>query len=289
MAKLVLPHIPRSIMFKDGVMTIEWHEFFRSLYERVGGIDTLDISSMLEAIVSGVFKTPNLLGALKEIEEALSLITVTEPTRRVLQGLKYTDSPSFNSVKLSALSDGKVPYNSTADGLKDSPLSTDGTDATASGVFTASMLRQSSTWHAYGGFQLADITLTLTTKDDWYHITNVTNDLWVGTEVDDITVSGDIFTIVNAGDYTGVVSITFSDLANRDFRIRLYNITTSTVSGYIIGETTSGAANYACVTLPLYIEAAAGDTFRLELTCTSVNAATPVIRSAIFTMVYLHS
>ena len=39
--KLYLPDIPISPMFigeMDKVMTIEWQEFFRALFERVGGI-----------------------------------------------------------------------------------------------------------------------------------------------------------------------------------------------------------------------------------------------------------
>ena len=51
---LFLPDIPASPMFigdEDKIMTIEWQEFFRSLFDRVGGTTT---SSLDEANISEV-------------------------------------------------------------------------------------------------------------------------------------------------------------------------------------------------------------------------------------------
>lgn len=148
-------------------------------------------------------------------------------------------------------------------------------------------LRVSSIWHAYGGFQGKAEVINVLGKNQWAWITNATNDLWTGLEGDGMTLSGDIMTITNEGDYFGTLSMTFSGSNGKDFQIRLYNITQSAQHGYVIGATTSGAANYTNITLPIYIEATAGDTFRMETTC-NTDASDPTFRSAVFYLSYLH-
>jgi len=39
MPKISLPPLPRGPMFIGDIMSVEWQEFFRRLYERVGGYD----------------------------------------------------------------------------------------------------------------------------------------------------------------------------------------------------------------------------------------------------------
>jgi len=58
MPKLILPPIPRSPMYVDGVMIVEWQDFFRNLYVRVGGFETADSGDILNAIASGMFNVP---------------------------------------------------------------------------------------------------------------------------------------------------------------------------------------------------------------------------------------
>ena len=58
---LYLPEIPSSPMFigdTDKVLTIEWQEFFRSLFERVGGIVAPTITETSLALVAELYSTP---------------------------------------------------------------------------------------------------------------------------------------------------------------------------------------------------------------------------------------
>jgi len=142
-------------------------------------------------------------------------------------------------------------------------------------------------WHAYGGFQDAAETISIGTKEVWYHITNGANDLWTGLEGDGLTLSGDVMTFVNAGDYTGSLSITISALTGKDYHIRLYNITQAAQVGYYVGVSTTGATNQVTASLPLYIEADAGDQLRMEINC--ITSATNVVAdNAVFYLTYLH-
>jgi hypothetical protein len=156
------------------------------------------------------------------------------------------------------------------------------------GNFTVStILKQAGTYHAYGGFQDSAVTLTLTNQNTWYQITNATNNLWTGLEADGMTLSGDTITITNTGDYFGTVSLTFSGINARDYQVIVYNITQDTYT-YHIGATTTGATNFTNIVLPLYLEVTAGDRFVIKLQCTSAAGATPVMKSAVFTIQYLH-
>jgi len=154
-------------------------------------------------------------------------------------------------------------------------------------LYAPGMLRQARIWHAYGGFQDQSSQVTCTTQNSWYHLTNVGNNLLTGLEADGLTLSGDIMTITNAGDYVGTISITMSGIQGRDFQIRIYNITKDSGS-YHIGATTTGTSNYTNITLPIYVECDAGNTLKLEIRCTSTNGAQPYFRSAVFSMYYLH-
>jgi len=154
-------------------------------------------------------------------------------------------------------------------------------------ISNTGVLNKSGIWHAYGGFQNKTQVINVIGANQWAWITNAGNNLWTGLEADGISLTGDIMTITNAGDYFGSLSITFSGLTGKDFQIRLFNITTSTVQGYVIGASTTGANNFTNINLPLYIESAAGDTFRMEITC-NTDGTDPILRSAVFYLAYLH-
>jgi len=149
-------------------------------------------------------------------------------------------------------------------------------------------LRLEGVWHVYGGFQDQSETITCAVADTWYHVTNATNDLWTGTESDGFSISSDVMTILNAGDYFGTLAISLSGLAGKDFEFRIYNVTDAAAEGYHIGVTTTGASNYQELVMPLYIEADAGDQFRMEVRCTSVGSGDPTLVHAIFYISYLH-
>ena len=85
-------------------------------------------------------------------------------------------------------------------------------------------------------------------------------------------------TIKKAGDYFGTLSMTISGLNGKDFQVRVYNITQAKQQGYVIGASTTGAGNYTNITLPLYLEADAEDSFRMEVTC-NTDASDPTFKS----------
>lgn len=193
-----------------------------------------------------------------------------------------------------ALFSDKVVFTQTdgneyIDSLNDGYLDLDatvavriGTDATISG-----MVRQGTTWHAYGGFQNANSTITISGVDTWAHISNETLNLWSGIEASGLTLANDVMTFINGGDYIGSVSLTFSARDGKDFEIRLYNLTQATQMGYVIGATTTGVNNFTNIVLPLYIEANAGDGMRMEIQC-KTDGTDPIVRSAVFYLAYLH-
>jgi len=148
-------------------------------------------------------------------------------------------------------------------------------------------LNEIGKWHAYGGFQGQTATIAITTVNVWEWVTNTNHDLWSGVEGVGMEISGDIMTVKKAGDYFGVLTLTIAGTATKDFQVRLYNITQGKATDFVCGATTSGAGNYASVTLPLYFEAEAEDRLRIETTCTT-DASDPTFEDAIFYLAYLH-
>jgi len=149
------------------------------------------------------------------------------------------------------------------------------------------LVKQTAPYHAYGGFQSEAETISIAAVDTWTWVTNGTNDLWTGLESAGMSVSGDILTITNAGHYAGTLSMTFYGLATKDFEIRVYNITQTRQEAYVQGATTTGANNYTNVALPLFIEAEAGDQFRIEVQCIT-DGSDPTFEHAVFYLSYLH-
>ena len=149
----------------------------------------------------------------------------------------------------------------------------------------SSKLRVPSIWHAFGGFQDAAEAISIN-ADTWTKVTNAGGNLWVGTEADGVSLSSDEMTITNAGDYFGQLSLTFSGDNQKDYLFRVYNITTSTQSGYHIGATGFGANNYTNVSVPLYLEAAAGNVFKFEVY--QLDGSDIVVYNSIFYLSYLH-
>lgn len=139
--------------------------------------------------------------------------------------------------------------------------------------------------HAYGGFEDAAETI-IADSGVWHPITNAAHDLWNLDEGDNITVLVDTFTVVNAGDYSGMLSLSISGVSTKDFHVRVYNITQAQVDGRPIGISTTGAANEVNVVLPIYIEAVENDKFQFEIM--SADGSDPVVQDALFIIKYLH-
>jgi len=151
---------------------------------------------------------------------------------------------------------------------------------------SSSYLTVGKVYHAYGGFQQQTTTI-LCTQNVWSHVTNSAGNLWIGLEADSMTLTNDVMTITNAGDYAGALSMAVSGANGDDYFIRCYNLTQSAQMGYIIGGTTTGANNYQVLALPLYLECDAGDQLRMEIENTS-NNNDPMVRSVVFYLTYLH-
>lgn len=156
---------------------------------------------------------------------------------------------------------------------------------TMTGPLSTTMLTQGGTYHAFGGFQDQNETVSVA-ADTWTFVTNATNDLWTGIEADGLSLSGDEMVVTNAGDYVGTLSITFSGANGKDFLFRIYNITQSAQSGYKVGGSATGAGNYVNVCVPIYLEAAAGDHFQFQVY--EVDGNDPTFKNAIFHLAYLH-
>jgi len=78
--KLSLPELPKSSMFmgEEKTMTIEWQEFFRVLFKRVGGLSGPTTTAILLADAGEVYSTPiNYTKRINELEK--KLLALSEP------------------------------------------------------------------------------------------------------------------------------------------------------------------------------------------------------------------
>ena len=154
-------------------------------------------------------------------------------------------------------------------------------------VSGAGYLQLTKIWHGYGGFEGQNETVeTAAATPNFVHITNAGNNLWNLDEADGITESGDVFTLVNTGDYMGTMTITVSASNGKDFHVQVYNNTQTRVEGRPIGVSSTGAGNEMNVTLPIYIEGTAGDEFQFMIAC--ADATDAVVDDGLFVLTYLH-
>lgn len=88
--KLSLPDLPASPMFigDERVMTIEWQEFFRLLYKRVGGIDALTNTDISLSQVSEMFSTSvDYSKRINKLEKQLQMLFTTKSYSKEIQEL----------------------------------------------------------------------------------------------------------------------------------------------------------------------------------------------------------
>ena len=76
--------------------------------------------------------------------------------------------------------------------------------------------------------------------------------------------------------------------SQKDFQIRLYNITQTETSGYVIGMTGAGTSNFVNVVLPLNIYATANDKYRMEIRCIT-DSSDAILKSGSLHTNYLHN
>lgn len=157
---------------------------------------------------------------------------------------------------------------------------------TVSNINSGGMVRQTRTWHVFGGTESANTTFDLT-RNVWQTMSNSTQNLWTGQEFDGFTLNGDTMTVLNSGDYSGTLSFSFEGSLTKDYAVRVYNITQAAVSGFKLSATGNGSNNYVTMTLPIYLEANANDEFVVQVTNTSGNEDL-VLHDAVFYIQYLH-
>ena len=145
-------------------------------------------------------------------------------------------------------------------------------------------VRKKKSRHVYGGFQGLNETISVSGASVWATIANI----WTGLEVDGVTLdSGTTIEFTESADFFGMLAISFSGLNGKDFAFRVYDVTDGATEGYVIGASTTGLGNYIAVPIPLYIEADAGDKYVMQVTC-ETDGSDPVLKSAIFYLIYLH-
>ena len=63
-SKLYLPHIPETPMYIEGIMAIEWQEYFRLLYERVGGTEEETNTELSDRLTATAIELEYLMQAI---------------------------------------------------------------------------------------------------------------------------------------------------------------------------------------------------------------------------------
>jgi hypothetical protein len=158
---------------------------------------------------------------------------------------------------------------------------------TVDGTAWATTLRQENNWHVFGGFQ-ATTTVVALTQNIWATTTNASNSLWSGDEANGFTLSNDVMTIANSGDYAGSVSMTFSGSNAQEYLFRIYNLTKAEQMGYYQGTSGASASNYVNINMPIYLEGInAGDQLILQIENISSNDDI-TLRHGMFYISYLH-
>lgn len=154
-------------------------------------------------------------------------------------------------------------------------------------IYINGMMRQTTTWHLFGGFSDSAVVIDLT-EDQFSHITNATSNLWNGIEANGIEASGDTTTFIYDGDYFGSFSATFTGGTGVVYVFEAWNVTTGERQGFPVAATGDGDSDYVTVTKPLYFDGMkAGDKLILRVTNQDSNVDITV-RFGSYFITYLH-
>jgi hypothetical protein len=138
---LFLPDIPASPMFigDEKIMTIEWQEFFRSLFSRVGGVSGFSFDELisglysvpinynkrideLEKKISGLYSVPiNYNKRIDELEK--KIIALKQTPISILQNISEFIQPSIEGFKIYEKQVIVPPAKSRAAGVGIPPVS----------------------------------------------------------------------------------------------------------------------------------------------------------------------
>ena len=85
---LTLPDIPVSPMYIDDIMSIEWQEFFRNLYTRVGE-EVSDVPDIFTEVIGETYTTPiNYAKRIDEIERRLQALTEPIDYKKIINSVE---------------------------------------------------------------------------------------------------------------------------------------------------------------------------------------------------------
>ena len=76
--ELKSPPVPRSQMYNGKIMAIEWQNFFRQLFERVGGYEALSIGEITDLIESLSVLDPLRIVATDSDGEVISVTSLKD-------------------------------------------------------------------------------------------------------------------------------------------------------------------------------------------------------------------
>lgn len=120
-------------------------------------------------------------------------------------------------------------------------------------------------WYcAKGGFQDSSVTIDLT-QSTWAQVTNAYKTLWSCSHVDGFTFSNDTITGNFTGCVGGICTLTFSGTAQKEYQLRIYNVTQTRQEGFLQGVTGNGANNYVQVVVSCDIDLTSGDELVLQV------------------------
>jgi hypothetical protein len=91
--KLYLPELPSSPMFEGSkdVMTVEWQEFFRGLFDRTGGIETDSLDDTISDLIAGTYSIPVDYGKrIDDLEIRLNSLPTPKSYDKIIDDLERT-------------------------------------------------------------------------------------------------------------------------------------------------------------------------------------------------------
>jgi len=104
-------------MYIDGVMNREWQDFFRELWNRVGGFNSISLSDVVESILSGLYETrvstptipPDVIPTGKSYDRVLDELKMLFEARPSISVVKVQDS-SFSQPATSKWSEDTLQF-----------------------------------------------------------------------------------------------------------------------------------------------------------------------------------
>lgn len=141
--------------------------------------------------------------------------------------------------------------------------------------------------HMFAYFGDSTITYTFAASDTWYHLTNATDSMWIYSELEDFTVSGDTLIFGVSGDYNLDAHLGYAGGNGITYAIRYYNVTQGAPIPTAIPNTGRGTGNVISNNIATYAEGiAAGDRVVLQIKADATVDAT--LKNSTIRIQYLH-